>query len=104
MLDCEQAKGKQMRQNLYIFAYDIADNRRRRRIANLLESHGLRKNLSVFECFLPQKQYLILLDKIYELISLTEDSVLIYPLSSNDAAKKISLGKNLEDFSGSIEI
>lgn len=34
---------------LYVFAYDIVDDRRRDRVASLLQSHGARVQDSVFE-------------------------------------------------------
>ena len=37
-----------------VVAYDVADNRRRQKIAKTLEQYGLRCNESVFECLLTE--------------------------------------------------
>ncbi len=37
-----------------VVAYDIADDRRRQKIAKVLEQFGLRCNESVFECLLTE--------------------------------------------------
>lgn len=42
---------------MYLVSYDITSDRRRRRIANLLENYGKRIQYSVFECYLDEKRY-----------------------------------------------
>jgi CRISPR-associated protein Cas2 len=37
---------------LVLVVYDIADDRRRLKLANFLEGHGRRVQESVFECFI----------------------------------------------------
>ncbi len=67
-----------MRRRKYIIAYDIVSNKRRRRIARLLESHGIRMNRSVFECTLDKKTLKELLKKLRKTIKKSEDSILLY--------------------------
>lgn len=42
---------------LYLISYDIAVDKRRTKIAKLLEGFGQRVQYSVFECDLTTKQY-----------------------------------------------
>ncbi|MGY2838709.1 CRISPR-associated endonuclease Cas2 [Thermostichus sp. MS-CIW-41] len=50
---------------LYVITYDIPDNKRRKKVSDLLEGYGRRVQYSVFECRLEQHQYqdLIILGK-----------------------------------------
>ena len=63
-----------------VVAYDIANNRRRRRVMKLLEEHGVRINLSVFECMMTDTQYDKLRDNIWQVIKHKEDTVAYYPI------------------------
>ncbi|MEY3826628.1 MAG: hypothetical protein RLZZ148_1445 [Cyanobacteriota bacterium] len=58
---------------LYIIAYDIPCDKRRKKIADLLEGYGSRVQYSVFECFLTTAKY----------NEFEEDSLRFYPLSSH---------------------
>lgn len=66
------------RDNLYVIAYDIPEDRRRTRLANLLKSYGERVQLSVFECWLSPPELEVLKKRIGEKLDLAEDSVRIY--------------------------
>jgi len=66
------------RDNLYVIAYDIPEDRRRTRLANLLKSYGERVQLSVFECWLSRAELEALKKRIREKVDLAEDSVRIY--------------------------
>lgn len=67
-----------MKRQKYIIAYDIVNNRRRRKIAQLLEAHGTRMNRSVFECILDNNSFTDLLKRLERLVKKSEDSVLLY--------------------------
>src|SRR6266511_1773180 len=45
---------------LYVISYDISVDRRRARVAKLLEGFGQRVQYSVFECDLTESQYAVL--------------------------------------------
>lgn len=62
-----------------IIAYDVEDDRRRRRVAKLLEAIGKRVNKSVFECFITDRQIEKLKAKIARHVT-RYDSVLYYQL------------------------
>lgn len=63
--------------------YDIPVDKRRKKIADLLEGYGQRVQYSVFECVLEKEKYLELRLRLKKLVQLPEDSVRIYPLSGH---------------------
>lgn len=63
----------------YVVAFDISENRRRRKVVKLLQEVGVRVNKSVFECFLSDTRVPRLKAAIEEKIART-DSVLFYNL------------------------
>ena len=66
----------------YLVTYDVADDRRRRKVATLLEGYGRRVQWSVFECVLDPVQFDELRRRLQPRIRLPEDSVRFYPLSA----------------------
>lgn len=66
---------------LYVIAYDIPSDKRRKKVADLLEGYGKRVQYSVFECILSEKKYLELQHRLRPRLNLEEDSVRMYPLS-----------------------
>lgn len=85
--------------NIYIVAYDIVSNKRRRMISKLLEAHGVRMNKSVFECFLLPVTFKKLEKSISNIIDSKKDSVLYYPLcrSCMGKSKKTFRSLNLPE-------
>jgi CRISPR-associated protein Cas2 len=71
---------------LYIIVYDITCDKRRHKIANLLQGYGRRVQYSVFECVLPNPKYLELQERIKSQLNLTEDNVRFYPLSQHTSS------------------
>lgn len=68
---------------LYVISYDIPADKRRMKVAKLLEGFGQRVQYSVFECDLTEKQYTKLQRKLKRLIEPDEgDSLRIYRLCS----------------------
>lgn len=68
---------------LYVIAYDIPSDRRRKKIADLLEGYGQRVQYSVFECVLTGKQYEELRGRLRGRYQEGEDSIRFYPLSGH---------------------
>ena len=64
----------------YVVAYDIPSDRRRNRIARMLEGHGERVQYSVFECPLSGKQFAELWKELRKLVCPEEDSLRAYRL------------------------
>ena len=68
---------------LYVVTYDIPCDKRRKKIADLLEGYGQRVQLSVFECLLNKRKYEELKQRLHKWVKLEEDSVRFYPLSGH---------------------
>lgn len=66
----------------YVVAYDIPDDRRRNRVAKLLEGHGERVQYSLFECRLTAAQFKKLWQELGERTDEDEDSLRAYRLCS----------------------
>ena len=69
--------------DFWLVCYDVRDDRRRRRLAKLLEQRCERVQYSVFECPLSEKVLSRLLDeKWLRVLNLKEDSLRVYPLDA----------------------
>ena len=65
----------------YMVTYDISSNKRRKKVADLLEGYGRRVQYSVFECALPAGKYQELQKRLRSRVKLEEDSIRMYPIS-----------------------
>lgn len=77
---------------LIMICYDVADNRRRNKIARLLEGWGERVQDSVFECHVTPAQQRRIINDIAKLIDAEEDKVRYYALCNKDRGKLQVLG------------
>ncbi len=77
---------------MYVIAYDIPNDKRRRKIAKLLEGYGQRVQFSVFEARLTPKQLQQLGDRLRRRLKLNEDHIRIYPLSRHTEGSILILG------------
>lgn len=77
---------------IYIIAYDIADNKRRLRVAKTLESWGYRIQESVFQLHLEASTLARVRSSLAALISDDEDVIHIYPICSSCADRADILG------------
>lgn len=75
-----------------VIAYDIADDKRRKRVSDILSRYGDRVQLSVFECRLTKKKYLRLKRKLERLIKTSEDKIYFYLLPEDVYKKTERLG------------
>jgi len=64
----------------WLISYDIADGRRLRRVARIMERWGLRVQKSVFECWLEDQQRAKLEGELAQVLDPKRDSVRYYPL------------------------
>jgi CRISPR-associated protein Cas2 len=80
----------------YLVCYDIVSDRRRNKVAKLLESYGLRVQKSVFECVLDQQQYETLSKYLVRLVNKKEDQIRFYPMSVHNRCKVAVLGTQPE--------
>ncbi|MGK7946149.1 MAG: CRISPR-associated endonuclease Cas2 [Microcystaceae cyanobacterium] len=68
---------------LYVIAYDIPCDKRRKAISDLLTGYGTRVQYSVFECVLSKKKYEELRKRLRRVYKDDEDSLRFYPISGH---------------------
>jgi CRISPR-associated protein Cas2 len=85
-------------ERLYIVTYDIADDRRWRRIFKLMHGYGRWLQLSVFQCRLTARRRAELAMRLERAMNMAQDHVLILDLGPADAVdpRVESLGKPFE--------
>lgn len=76
----------------YVICYDVADDRRRGRIAQILQGFGQRVQYSVFEALLDRRLFENLVSQIAGLADAADDRVAFYPLCSSCSGKRHALG------------
>ena len=81
-----------------VVAYDIADDRRRDRVAKILQGYGERVQYSVFECRLDRVQYLRLRHALEEVLQPGEDMVCFYFLCQADVERIVRIGRGPPKF------
>ena len=81
------------RRSRYVVAYDIPDDRRRSRVAKVLEGYGARVQYSVFECPLNGKQFAALWKELKERVRPAEDSLRAYRLCPTCAGSMKTVGR-----------
>lgn len=79
-------------QTFTVVAYDIPDDRRRKRVSDILKDFGERVQYSVFECELTPSQRSDLESRILAEIEKTEDGVRFYIICANCKPKIVILG------------
>lgn len=78
--------------DFYILAYDIGNDRRRAKIARLMESMGARVQGSVFEAYLKANELESMLRRAKKIMKAQEDGLRVYPLCRACRAKVLTLG------------
>lgn len=77
---------------LYVVAYDIPSNRRRTKVHKILCGFGQWTQYSLFECFLSEKQHLLLQARLDKVIERGVDSIRFYPLCETCRSKVETMG------------
>lgn len=85
---------------LTVIAYDIADDRRRNGVSNLLADHGVRVNYSVFECELEGDELERLQGQLSQLIEDREDRIVFYRLCEGCRLRKSGMGLSRKNHGG----
>ncbi|MBD2090630.1 CRISPR-associated endonuclease Cas2 [Microcoleus sp. FACHB-1515] len=80
----------------YLVCYDVVGDRRRNKIAHLLEGYGMRVQQSVFECVLTTDQLEFVQKRLLKILKSQEDQVRFYPLSAHCRRKVMILGTQPE--------
>ena len=81
---------------LYLIAYDIADPKRLHRIAVICEDYGVRIQNSLFECWLEDRQFLELWEKLCHTMHPDADRIAAYKLDKTAADKRMVAGNEME--------
>jgi CRISPR-associated protein Cas2 len=81
------------RSQIWVIAYDTPSDRRRRKLAKLLEGYGLRVQWSVFECELRGDQLQRLRQRLERLIVAEQDSVRFWRVPDLGCAQRMHLGR-----------
>lgn len=68
---------------LYVVVYDIPDDKRRKKVSDLLEGYGKRVQFSVFELVVSPVKFDELRQRLKKQVKFSEDSVRFYPLSAH---------------------
>lgn len=66
-------------EKLHVFCYDVSDNKRRRRIAKILEDHASRVQYSVFEGRLTRARVVRIVKEVEDLLE-KGDSLRVYAI------------------------
>ena len=82
----------------FLVVYDITDNKRRKKLSDLLEGYGFRVNLSVFELTIKETKLKKLISKIEKLVDKKYDSVRFYHICQNCKVKSFTLCKEKNIF------
>jgi CRISPR-associated protein Cas2 len=78
-----------------VVSYDVSDDRRRRKVAKIMEGVGYRVQYSVFECELDTAQQRALQQRLRPLISKKlGESVRFYPLCAECRSKLSVIGQD----------
>ena len=83
----------------YVIAYDISDDKARRRVHKTLKNNGYWKQNSVFELDLSQEELKELKFKLTDIINIQEDNLKFYPICSSCDSKIIEVGKRKDNIS-----
>ena len=76
----------------WLVTYDIEDPKRLKRVAKILEAHGLRLQKSVFECLLRPEDLKRLMNKLENEIEEELDGIKFFPLCKACVQKVTVLG------------
>lgn len=79
-------------EQLWLITYDIAEPRRLRQVAKLMEEHGVRLQRSVFECLLTPTDLQRLQRRLEKEIEEEEDGIKFFPLCKRCAQRLTELG------------
>lgn len=79
---------------MYVISYDISEDRRRNKIAKLLEGYGRRVQYSVFECRICEKNMKVLYEALQDLTKDMQDgSIYIYHICGTCEKKSVIIGE-----------
>ena len=77
---------------IYMVCYDIAEPKRLAKVSKTLLNFGIRVQYSFFQCELSKSQYIMLIDRLRELIDEETDKLYFYPLCGKCIEKVVTQG------------
>ena len=77
----------------YIIAYDVANPKRLRRVARILEKHALRLQKSVFQFYGTQNEFLMVINELRPVIDHEEDLIQAWNVKNENRLVQALLGK-----------
>ena len=80
---------------LRLIAYDIADDRRLRRVAKVCEDFGVRVQKSLFECWLDEDRFEEMWARLLNEMNEKDDYLVAYPIESGSARKRRTAGRSM---------
>lgn len=83
-----------MARRRHLIAYDIADDRRLRRVAKVMEAYGERLQYSVFLCDLSGPEMMSWRADLFHLLDLQQDSVVVLDLGAPGRQSLEVIGKS----------
>ena len=85
---------------IHVVAYDIASEKRLRRVASLCEDYGVRVQKSVFEFRLPASAFAAFWERLEALVDEKEDAIVDYPVGGSEERKVLVLGRAIRPRGG----
>ena len=84
----------------YLITYDIINDKRRKKLSDLLEGYGVRVNYSVFELEITktQKERLLYEIELQKLVDTKVDSLRFYHICANCVAKSFEVCNKEDPF------
>ena len=82
---------------LVLVIYDISSNRKRAKLAKMLESFGFRVQRSAFEAVMVMAEYIRLVKRIDRLVDEEDDYVRVYRLTGNTEISTWGKIKNITE-------
>jgi len=80
-----------VKKQFVVIAYDISANKRRIKVAKILEKYGYRTNYSVFECLITPTQLSALKEELAQSIKPVKDIILVYYLCKDCVDKRTQI-------------
>ena len=77
----------------WVVCYDVPDDRRRNKVAEILDDYGDRVQYSVFEVQVAEEHFNRMVRRLRAVLDNSEDSVRIYPACQRCAAGALVLGR-----------
>ena len=76
----------------YVVIYDIPNDKRRKRVFDLLTGYGTWVQYSAFECVLSDKKFSELQNRLRRVVNLEEDSLRFYPMQHHSLSQAVIWG------------